>query len=60
MKGYSVFDAADFLDSEEIMAGFLEAAAEDPNPKVLEYAVEAVARARRRLASEWALAASAG
>jgi probable addiction module antidote protein len=46
MTEWKLFDAADFLDSEETMAEFLAAAAEDPNPDVLLYAIGAVARAR--------------
>lgn len=43
---YSQFDAADYLDSEETIAEFLAASAEDPNPDVLLAAIAAVARAR--------------
>lgn len=43
---YATFDAADYLDSEEAIAEFLAAAAEDPNPDVLLSAIGAVARAR--------------
>ncbi|WP_246792001.1 addiction module antidote protein [Burkholderia perseverans] len=43
---YAVFDAADYLDSEETIAEFLAAAAEDSNPDVLLSAISAVARAR--------------
>ncbi|KND59381.1 putative antitoxin [Candidatus Burkholderia verschuerenii] len=45
MTKWRLFDAADFLDSEETITEFL-AAAEDPNPDVLLYAIGAVARAR--------------
>ena len=40
------FDAADYLDSEETIAAFLAAAAEDDTPGVFMHAVEAVAKAR--------------
>ena len=43
---YTQFDAADYLDSEEAIAEFLAASAEDPNPDVLLAAIAAVARAR--------------
>jgi probable addiction module antidote protein len=43
---YAQFDAADYLDSEEAIAEFLAAAAEDSNPDVLLAAIAAVARAR--------------
>lgn len=40
------FDAADYLDSEEVIAEYLSAALEDPNPDVFLMAVRDVARAR--------------
>jgi probable addiction module antidote protein len=40
------FDAADFLDNEETIAEFLNAAAEDETPGAFILAVEAVAKAR--------------
>ncbi|GHT86855.1 putative addiction module antidote protein [Betaproteobacteria bacterium] len=43
---YAPFDAAEYLDSEETIAEFLAAAAEDENPDVLLSAIGAVARAR--------------
>jgi probable addiction module antidote protein len=46
MTDYTTFDAADYLDSEEAIAEFLAAAAEDPNPEILLSAIGAVARAR--------------
>jgi probable addiction module antidote protein len=57
MTEYTIFDVADYLDSEEMIAGFLAAAAEDPNPEVLLYAIGAVARARgmAKIASETGL-----
>ncbi|WP_414440974.1 addiction module antidote protein [Burkholderia sp. 22PA0106] len=46
MAHYAEFDAADYLDNDEVVAEFLAAAAEDPNPAVFLAAVAAVARAR--------------
>ena len=46
MTNFSPFDAADYLDSEEAIAAFLEATLEDPNPDVFLSALSAVARAR--------------
>lgn len=46
MKGYSTFDAADYLKDEEVIAQYLTAALEDPNPEVFLLAVRDVARAR--------------
>jgi probable addiction module antidote protein len=40
------FDAADYLDSEEVIAEYLAAALEDPNPDVFLHAVGDVAKAR--------------
>jgi len=40
------FDAADYLDDEEIIAEYLTAALEDPNPDLFLVAVRDVARAR--------------
>lgn len=40
------FDAADYLDDEETIALYLNAALEDPNPDVLLAAIRDVARAR--------------
>jgi len=40
------FDAADYLDNEEVIAEYLTAALEDPNPDVFLVAVRDVARAR--------------
>ncbi len=42
----STFDAAQYLDSEEMMAEYLSAAMEDPNPDVFLTALSDVARAR--------------
>jgi probable addiction module antidote protein len=41
-----VFDASDFLDSEETIAAFLTDAAQDENPAVLMSAIASVAKAR--------------
>ena len=46
MTTYAPFDAVDYLDSEEAIAGYLSAAAEDPNPDVFLFALSNVARAR--------------
>ena len=46
MKGYTTFDAADYLKDEEVIAEYLSAALEDPNPEVFLLAVRDVARAR--------------
>lgn len=46
MTKFSPFDAADYLDSEETIAAFLEATLEDPNPDVFLSALSVVARAR--------------
>jgi probable addiction module antidote protein len=43
---YRSFDAADYLDDEETMAEYLNAALEDPNPDVFLAAVRDVAKAR--------------
>jgi probable addiction module antidote protein len=40
------FDVADYLDDEEIIAEYLSAAAQDPNPEVFLLAVSNVSRAR--------------
>ncbi len=40
------FDAADYLDSEEVIAEYITAALEDPNPDVFLMAIRDVARAR--------------
>ena len=46
MKSYTTFDAADYLKDEEVIADYLTAALEDPNPEVFLLAVRDVARAR--------------
>ena len=46
MKKNAPFDAADYLDSEEVIAEYLNAALEDENPDVFLVAVGDVAKAR--------------
>jgi probable addiction module antidote protein len=46
MSGLKQFDAADYLDSEEMIAEYLSAALEDKNPDVFLAAVSDVAKAR--------------
>lgn len=46
MKGYTTFDAADYLKDEDVIAEYLTAALEDPNPEVFLLAVRDVARVR--------------
>jgi probable addiction module antidote protein len=46
MKKNAPFDAADYLDSEEVIAEYLNAALEDENPDVFLVAVADVAKAR--------------
>lgn len=43
---YAPFDAADYLDSDAIIAEYLSSASEDPNPDVLLAALGDVAKAR--------------
>jgi probable addiction module antidote protein len=43
---YAPFDAADYLDSEEMIAEYLTVAMADENPDALLLALSAVARAR--------------
>jgi probable addiction module antidote protein len=40
------FDASDYLDNEEVVAEYLAAALEDPNPSVFLIAIADVAKAR--------------
>ena len=47
MKDLAVFDIADYLDSDEVIAEYLSAALEDPDPHVFLMAVGDVARAQR-------------
>jgi probable addiction module antidote protein len=46
MSGLKKFDAADYLESEEMIAEYLSAALEDENPDVFLAAVSDVAKAR--------------
>ncbi|ALO44938.1 addiction module antidote protein [Pseudohongiella spirulinae] len=46
MSGLKQFDAADYLDSEEMIAEYLSEALEDENPDVFLAAVSDVAKAR--------------
>jgi probable addiction module antidote protein len=43
---YAPFNAADYLDNEEVIVEYLSAAAEDPNPGVFLAALGDVAKAR--------------
>jgi probable addiction module antidote protein len=43
---YAAFDAADYLDNDEVIAEYLSAAAEDANPEVFLTALDDVAKAR--------------
>jgi probable addiction module antidote protein len=43
---FAPFNAAEFLDDEEVIAEYLNAALEDPNPEVFLLAVSNVAKAR--------------
>jgi probable addiction module antidote protein len=45
-KTYTAFDAAAYLDNDEVMAEYLTAAAEDSNPEVFLAALGDVAKAR--------------
>lgn len=46
MKKTARFDAADYLDNDEVIAEYLNAALEDPNPDVFLVAIADVAKAR--------------
>lgn len=46
MTKFTPFDAADYLDNEEMIAAYLTAALEDENPDIFLVAVKDVARAR--------------
>lgn len=46
MKKIAAFDAAEYLDNEEVIAEYLNAALEDDNPNVFLVAVSDVAKAR--------------
>ena len=43
--GYATLDISDYLDDDEVIAEYLSAAAEDPNPDVLLAAISNVAKA---------------
>jgi probable addiction module antidote protein len=43
---YKAFDPAEYLDNNAVIAGYLSAAAEDPNPDVFVAALGDVAKAR--------------
>ena len=45
-KTYAPFDAAAYLDNDEVIAEYLTAAADDPNPEVFLAALGDVAKAR--------------
>jgi probable addiction module antidote protein len=44
--GYAPFDVAEYLDNDEVIAEYLTAAIEDPNPDVFLAALGDVAKAR--------------
>lgn len=44
--GLAPFDASDYLDSEEVIAEYLTAALEDPDPDIFLTAVRDIAKAR--------------
>lgn len=46
MKNIAVFDAADYLDNDVVIAEYLNAALEDENPNVFLQAIADVAKAR--------------
>lgn len=46
MKKLRTFDAADYLDNDEVIAEYLNAALEDKNPDVFLAAISDVAKAR--------------
>lgn len=45
-SGFKVFDASEYLDNDEVIAEYLTAAAEDPNPDVFLAALGDVAKAK--------------
>lgn len=49
MDTWKVWDAVDYLESEDAIAAFLEAAFEDSDPRVIAACLADVARARARL-----------
>ena len=46
MTRFTPFDAADYLDSEEVIAAYLSAALDDDNPDLFLVAIKDIARAR--------------
>ncbi len=46
MTNFTPFDAADYLDSDEAIAAYLNAALEDEDPNIFLVAIKDVARAR--------------
>lgn len=46
MKNLAAFDAADYLDNDEVIAEYINAALEDENPSVFLQAIADVAKAR--------------
>lgn len=46
MSKFAQFDASDYLDNETVIAEYLNAALEDPNPDMFLIAVRDVAKAR--------------
>ena len=62
MKKVKVFDAADYLDNDEVIAEYLNAALEDANPDVFLAAISDVAKARgmSRLAKDAGLGRESG
>ena len=46
MKHIAAFDAADYLDNDEVIAEYINAALEDENPNVFLQAIADVAKAR--------------
>ena len=50
-EGFSRYDSADYLDSEEDIAAYIEAAEEEDDPALMVLVDETVARARERLAN---------
>ena len=49
---YALFDPSDYLDHDEVIAEYLVAASEDPNPEVLIAALGDIAKARRMAQEE--------
>lgn len=46
MDGFKQFDAADYLDNDEVISSYLTLAMEDPNPDIFLAAVRDVAKAK--------------